>query len=286
MELAHALAALALVAGCHKPSLDFAHHVYQGFALDVPTTLPAPTGATYAKGETRLNTVGLAVSVGWNVGTLPDEKLLPGYRSALEHEIAPEKVLAMKDIRLGAEPALRFDIRSKPDDFWSLAVVGCGSRLVRVMVRARTNGEATFARMLDHFECKPEPKSEEALAAALPVALDDRKLVDGWKRVPSPGEVLITDGKHTASFASSLGSTGDSIDIIAKTTGWPLGARTTAEGRTWVDVTTPDGAGVISAWQCGGNAVLGLVIGFPQDEARAFLRAFRCPRDGDTPFIR
>ena len=113
--------------GCSRaPAVEFRRTEFPGFALEAPTTLPAPeTGATYDRGMTRMKGERAVYSVSWNTNALPSDALLPTFTKALRVMAGAPDLAPAKRIEIGGAPALRFD-GIGGDDFWSLVAVSWG----------------------------------------------------------------------------------------------------------------------------------------------------------------
>jgi hypothetical protein len=283
------LLVLALT-GCHTDVPPPMRHVgLPGFSLDVPVMLAdqkVPT--TYPHGELRDNGRDAVYSVVWNPRPLPDDVHIPQFSEMLAKLPEVSTVAPAAHLRVGELAALRFDVTmGSSSDFFSLVAIGCGQRTVQIMVRAHRFGEQTLQAMLAHFDCRPNGAEDDRIAHSVPVGLDDRAKVAGWKHVPDPGSFTLSDPSqtHAVSFTTTDTEATGALAIFAQMApaGWKLGPPTTSDGRQWAELTTPAGKGLAISWPCGPQTVIGFAVGFDAAAAHELLLAFRCPKPDDPP---
>jgi hypothetical protein len=298
-----ALVLFLFLLGC-KRSVELRRIQLPGFSLELPSSMHyTGDGKTdYRSGQ--LHDIGdrYVVFVAWQPGEAATVEEMPIAVKAVGEVVPQLARMSMSPARsyvIGSQQATRLDT-----SYEGVAItfidISCGKRSVMVAFGAEREFEQTRDRILDSFQCHPNAAEDTAIAAAVPIGVDDPSLVANWFRVKNDDAFAMSDGQLIL-VAVSVPNAGDMTGMVDKI----IPTMFDAAGAKWLGgkreqhgarefqrgVMEADGertAGVISIWRCDGTNDALMVLALAPDEdavttAIDFVGKLRCARRDDPP---
>jgi len=256
----------------HQRDLAFSHPIEMSLpsasaASYTRTNMPGMSamlpGSATPEGEYNAgsiqSTYPVQYAITWQLGDAIDESdremataaMIKGVRDAANVTLT---VTGKKQLKVGGHDANQIEFAAPTGEVAVIVFTTCGSRIVQFTLAGLSDTAATASRMLDSFECTPDPAKEKAPRDELAVAKRS-----GWSRVKSNGTLILEDKAGDRILGMGMANPGLPLDTVVERTltmggyalhgGAPHGSKSFWTGSLTVEGETQSVA--VLAWACG-----------------------------------